>query len=72
MRDQQEYPMPISADTEAEAAAVHYVSISWQVVPTMLPELLQDQNAEKSQRVMKAMLQIRKLDIAALKQAQIG
>ena len=43
--------------------------LSWQVVPKVLPELLRDQNAEKGQRVMKAMLQMRKLDIAALKQA---
>jgi predicted 3-demethylubiquinone-9 3-methyltransferase (glyoxalase superfamily) len=46
--------------------------LSWQVVPTVLPEMLQDQNAEKSQRAMKAMLQMRKLDIAALKRAQAG
>ena len=46
--------------------------LSWQVVPTVLPELLQDPNAEKSQRAMKAMLQMRKLDIAALKRAQAG
>jgi len=43
--------------------------LSWQVVPTILPEMLQDKNAAKSQRVMKAMLQMDKLDIAALKQA---
>jgi predicted 3-demethylubiquinone-9 3-methyltransferase (glyoxalase superfamily) len=46
--------------------------LSWQVVPTVLPEMLQDKNTEKSQRAMKAMLQMRKLDIAALKQAQAG
>lgn len=44
--------------------------LSWQVVPTVLPEMLKDENAEKAQRVMKAMLQMRKLDIAALKRAQ--
>ncbi len=43
--------------------------LSWQVVPTVLPELLQDQNSAKTQRAMRAMLQMRKLDIAALKQA---
>jgi predicted 3-demethylubiquinone-9 3-methyltransferase (glyoxalase superfamily) len=43
--------------------------LSWQVVPRVLPELLQDENAEKGQRVMKAMLQMRKLDIAALQRA---
>ena len=43
--------------------------LSWQVVPAILPELLKNQNAEKGQRVMKAMLQMRKIDIAALQQA---
>jgi predicted 3-demethylubiquinone-9 3-methyltransferase (glyoxalase superfamily) len=43
--------------------------LSWQVVPRVLPELLQDEDAEKGQRVMKAMLQMRKLDIAALQRA---
>ncbi len=43
--------------------------LSWQVVPTVLIELLQDKDAAKSQRVMKAMLQMDKIDIATLKQA---
>jgi len=43
--------------------------LSWQVVPTVLSELLSDPNPEKSQRVMKAMLSMKKLDIGALKQA---
>ncbi len=43
--------------------------LSWQVVPSVLPELLQSENSAKAQRAMKAMLQMRKLDIAALKQA---
>jgi len=43
--------------------------LSWQVVPTVLIELLQDKDPAKSQRVMHAMLQMRKLDIAKLKQA---
>jgi predicted 3-demethylubiquinone-9 3-methyltransferase (glyoxalase superfamily) len=44
--------------------------LSWQVVPTVLPEMLKDGNAEKAQRVMKAMLQMKKIDIAALRRAQ--
>jgi predicted 3-demethylubiquinone-9 3-methyltransferase (glyoxalase superfamily) len=44
--------------------------LSWQVIPRALPEMLKDQNTEKSQRVMKAMLQMRKLDIDVLKRAQ--
>jgi len=46
--------------------------LSWQVVPTLLPEMLQDPNAGRADRAMKAMLQMRKLDIAALQRAQNG
>ena len=43
--------------------------LSWQIVPTVLVEMLQDKDASKSQRVMKAMLQMKKIDIKTLKQA---
>jgi predicted 3-demethylubiquinone-9 3-methyltransferase (glyoxalase superfamily) len=43
--------------------------LSWQIVPAILGELLQDKNTEKSKRVMAAMLQMKKLDIAALRRA---
>jgi predicted 3-demethylubiquinone-9 3-methyltransferase (glyoxalase superfamily) len=43
--------------------------LSWQIVPTVLGEMMQDKDAEKSQRVMKAMLPMNKLDIERLKQA---
>ena len=43
--------------------------VSWQIVPPILGELLNDKNEEKSQRVMQAMLQMGKLDIKKLKQA---
>jgi predicted 3-demethylubiquinone-9 3-methyltransferase (glyoxalase superfamily) len=43
--------------------------LSWQVVPTILAELMQDKDPEKSQRVMKAMLQMKKIDIPTLKRA---
>jgi predicted 3-demethylubiquinone-9 3-methyltransferase (glyoxalase superfamily) len=43
--------------------------LSWQVVPAVLGELLNDPDREKSQRVMKAMLQMKKIDIKRLKQA---
>ncbi|KIL37771.1 3-demethylubiquinone-9 3-methyltransferase [Gordoniibacillus kamchatkensis] len=43
--------------------------VSWQIVPTVLGELMQDKDAGKSQRVMQAMLQMNKLDIERLKQA---
>jgi len=43
--------------------------VSWQIVPTALPELLSNSDPEISQRVMAAMLQMRKIDIAALEEA---
>jgi predicted 3-demethylubiquinone-9 3-methyltransferase (glyoxalase superfamily) len=43
--------------------------VSWQIVPCVLPEMLQGKDTQKSQRVMNALLQMRKLDIAALKRA---
>jgi predicted 3-demethylubiquinone-9 3-methyltransferase (glyoxalase superfamily) len=43
--------------------------LSWQIVPTVLEEMLRDKDPEKAERVMKAMLQMKKIDIAALKQA---
>ncbi len=44
--------------------------LSWQIVPTALPELLNDPDPKKSERVMKVMLTMKKLDIAALKKAR--
>ncbi len=46
--------------------------LSWQIVPRVLPELLTDPDYEKSQRAMQAMMQMKKLDIAALKRAFAG
>ena len=43
--------------------------LSWQVVPTVLGELFQSKDAERSERVMKAMLKMDKLDMKTLKQA---
>ena len=43
--------------------------VSWQVVPRILPELLQDKNSEKTQRVLKAMMKMVKLDVRGLQQA---
>ena len=43
--------------------------VSWQIVPTVLGELLTDPDPEKAQRVMRAMLQMVKIDIKTLKQA---
>jgi predicted 3-demethylubiquinone-9 3-methyltransferase (glyoxalase superfamily) len=46
--------------------------VSWQVVPTILSELVGDPSSPKSERAMKAMLQMKKLDISALKRAYEG
>ena len=46
--------------------------MSWQIVPPILGELLNDEDEEKSQRVMQAMLQMGKLDIKKLKAAYAG
>jgi len=43
--------------------------LSWQIVPTVLGEMLQDKDPEKSKRVMQAMLQMQKIDIKKLKEA---
>jgi predicted 3-demethylubiquinone-9 3-methyltransferase (glyoxalase superfamily) len=46
--------------------------LSWQVVPTVLPKMLMDPDPEKSQRVMTAVLQMKKIDIAKLESAYAG
>ena len=46
--------------------------LSWQVIPTVLGEMLRDKDPQKSQRVMQAMLQMDKIDISLLKQAYEG
>jgi len=46
--------------------------LSWQIVPGVLPEMLTDADPKKSQPVMKAMLQMKKIDIETLKRAYEG
>jgi predicted 3-demethylubiquinone-9 3-methyltransferase (glyoxalase superfamily) len=46
--------------------------LSWQIVPVALMELMKDRDARKTQRVMQAMLQMKKLDIATLTRAAEG
>jgi predicted 3-demethylubiquinone-9 3-methyltransferase (glyoxalase superfamily) len=46
--------------------------VSWQIVPTILAELMSDKDAAKTQRVMHALMQMTKLDIQQLKQAYDG
>ena len=46
--------------------------VSWQVTPTVLIDMLHDKDATKAERVMKAMLQMRKIDISKLKASYDG
>ena len=43
--------------------------VSWQIVPTILNELIRDPDPERAQRAMKAILGMKKLDVAELKRA---
>jgi predicted 3-demethylubiquinone-9 3-methyltransferase (glyoxalase superfamily) len=46
--------------------------LSWQIVPTALPRLMKDKDPEKRKRVLAAMMQMVKIDIAALQRAYDG
>ena len=46
--------------------------VSWQIVPNVLGEMLQDRDAKKSERVMEALLQMKKIDIQGLRKAYAG
>jgi predicted 3-demethylubiquinone-9 3-methyltransferase (glyoxalase superfamily) len=46
--------------------------LSWQIIPTVLFKLMQDRDPEKSKRVVEAMLQMKKIDIARLEAAYKG
>jgi predicted 3-demethylubiquinone-9 3-methyltransferase (glyoxalase superfamily) len=43
--------------------------LSWQIIPSALGEMMQDKDAARSKRVMQAMLQMEKIDIAGLRKA---
>jgi predicted 3-demethylubiquinone-9 3-methyltransferase (glyoxalase superfamily) len=44
--------------------------LSWQVFPKALPRMLMNENSDKAQRVMRSMLQMRKIDLAELQRAE--
>jgi predicted 3-demethylubiquinone-9 3-methyltransferase (glyoxalase superfamily) len=46
--------------------------VSWQITPTVLIDMLHDKDAKKTERVMKAMMQMQKIDIETLKEAYAG
>lgn len=60
----------LSAHPEAEQCGwlKDQFEVSWQIVPTIVPKLLSDPDSHKSQRVMQAVLQMKKIDIATLEQ----
>jgi len=77
--DQQEvdyYWDRLSAGGDAKAQQCGWLKdkfgLSWQVVPTIMSELLTDPNSEKSQRAFATMMQMKKIDIEALKRAYDG
>ena len=46
--------------------------VSWQITPAVLIDMLNDKDAKKAERVMKAMMQMQKIDIKTLKEAHAG
>jgi predicted 3-demethylubiquinone-9 3-methyltransferase (glyoxalase superfamily) len=46
--------------------------LSWQIIPTALPRLLQQEDKEAAQRVMQAMMQMKKIDVPTLEAASRG
>ena len=46
--------------------------LSWQIVPSLLPKLMSDPDPVKAGRVMQAMMQMTKIDMAALQRAYDG
>jgi predicted 3-demethylubiquinone-9 3-methyltransferase (glyoxalase superfamily) len=66
----------LSADGDPKAQQCGWLKdkygVSWQIVPRVLPAMLTDPNHKKSGRAMKAMLKMKKIDIAALERAFAG
>jgi predicted 3-demethylubiquinone-9 3-methyltransferase (glyoxalase superfamily) len=66
----------LSAGGDPKAQACGWLKdkygVSWQVVPNMMADLFKSQNSEKSQRAFAAMMEMKKLDIAALEKAYEG
>ena len=54
------------------AAVLYKFGLSWQIVPRVMIKLLQDKDPAKAQRVMRAMMQMTKIDIAELQRAYRG
>jgi predicted 3-demethylubiquinone-9 3-methyltransferase (glyoxalase superfamily) len=61
--------MGVEFELEGQDFIALKYGVSWQIIPTALGEMLQDKDAAKAQRVMQAMLQMKKIDIQGLKEA---
>ncbi|MBC7836198.1 VOC family protein [Acetobacteraceae bacterium] len=73
-KDQEEvdyYWEKLSAHPESEQCGwlKDKYGLSWQITPRILEEMISDKDAAKAGRVMKAMLKMKKIDVAALRQA---
>jgi predicted 3-demethylubiquinone-9 3-methyltransferase (glyoxalase superfamily) len=69
-----EYWSKLSADPASEQCGwlKDKFGLSWQIIPNALPKLLTDPDAAKAGRVLQAMLQMKKIDVAKLQQAYEG
>jgi predicted 3-demethylubiquinone-9 3-methyltransferase (glyoxalase superfamily) len=69
-----EYWDKLSAGGETQPCGwlIDRFGVSWQIVPTALAQMMQDDQAEKSERVMKAILEMEKLDLPTLEKAYAG
>jgi predicted 3-demethylubiquinone-9 3-methyltransferase (glyoxalase superfamily) len=69
-----EYWDKLSAGVETQPCGwlMDKFGVSWQIVPSALAEMMQDDQAEKSERVMKAILEMEKLDLPTLEKAYAG
>ncbi|MCQ0989004.1 VOC family protein [Jiella marina] len=68
------YWTSLSAHPESEQCgwAKDRYGLSWQIIPTILNKLLADPDREKAKRVMAAMIEMKKIDIAAIEAAAAG
>lgn len=68
------YWQKLSFDPKAEQCGwlKDRYGLSWQIVPTILPKMLQDKDKKKVARVTEAFLKMKKFDIEALKRAYNG
>jgi len=61
----------VMCDTQDEIDA-YWFKLSWQIVPSIVPEMMTSGGPEKAARVMNAFMKMKKLDIAAIKRAYDG